>query len=115
MAKYLLLLREDPAHYANMSPSEIQTIIEKYTAWGESLRRAGKMHSGMKLSDDGGWHVRRGAGGVTITDGPYAEAKDIVGGFYVIEANDASEAQAIAEGCPHVENGRIEIRTVEIG
>ena len=73
--------------------------------------RARRAEGGQHTFNDG----RRGAGGVTITDGPYAEAKDIVGGYYVIEATDASEAQAIAEGCPHVENGWIEIRTVEIG
>ncbi len=73
------------------------------------------MQSGMKLSDDGGWHVRRGSQGITTTDGPYAEAKDVIGGFYVIEAADAAAAQAIAAECPHVENGWIEVRAVEIG
>ncbi|HEX4936257.1 MAG TPA: YciI family protein [Gemmatimonadaceae bacterium] len=113
MAKYLLLLREDPAQYAHMSPDEIQAIIEKYTAWGESLRGAGKMHAGMKLTDDGGWHVRRGGSAVTTTDGPYAEAKEAVGGYLFLTVADLDEATAIARQCPGLPIGlTVEVRPV---
>lgn len=115
MAKYILLLHENPADFAHLSPDEMQAIIEQYSAWGRTLREAGKMHSGMKLSDDGGWHLRRTKGALSVTDGPYAEAKDVVGGFYVVEAADTAEAQSIAAACPHADRGWIEIRVVEIG
>lgn len=115
MAKYILLLHENPADFADLSPDEMQRIIEKYSAWGRALGEAGKMHSGMKLGDNGGWHLRKHSEVVTVTDGPYAEAKDVVGGFYVVEAADDAEAQAIAASCPHASRGWIEIRYVEIG
>lgn len=115
MAKYILILHEDPAEFAHLSPAEMQAIIEKYSAWGRKLAESGKMHSDMKLGDNGGMHLRRRDGQVTVTDGPYAEAKDVVGGLYVVEAAGDSEAQAIAADCPHASHGWIEIRNVEIG
>ena len=115
MAKYILLLHENPANYTDLGPADMQAMIERYSAWGRSIAEAGKMHSGMKLGDNGGWHMRRGGSGIAVTDGPYAEAKDVVGGFYVIEAADEAEAQSIAGGCPHLERGWIEIRPIDIG
>lgn len=41
---------------------------------------------GVKLADDGGWHLRRSENGVTVTDGPYTETKDVIGGLFIIEA-----------------------------
>lgn len=115
MAKYILLLHEDPAEFAHLSPAEMQAIIEKYSAWGRALAAVGKMHSGLKLGDNGGTHLRRRGDQVTVTDGPYAEAKDVIGGLYVVEAANDEEAQAIAAECPHASHGWIEIRNVEIG
>ena len=115
MAKYILLLHATPANYTDLGPADMQAMIERYSAWGRSIAEAGKMHSGMKLGDNGGWHMRRGGSGIAVTDGPYAEAKDVVGGFYVIEAADDAEAQSIAGGCPHLERGWIEIRPIDIG
>jgi hypothetical protein len=114
MAKYILLLHENPASFAGVTPAQMQAIIERYSDWGQKLRESGHMHQGVKLGDNGGWHMRRGERGVTVTDGPYAEAKDVIGGLYMIEAENEAEAQQIASGCPHVEQGWIEIRTVDI-
>jgi hypothetical protein len=115
MAKYLLLLHESPATGAPLTPADIQEMIESYSEWAKKLRASGNMHLGMKLGDNGGFHLRNEQGAVRVTDGPYAEAKDVVGGFYVIEAANDAEAQALASGCPHVHVGWIEIRNVEIG
>lgn len=115
MAKYILLLHENPSLYANVTPAEMQAIIERYTAWASATRSSGQVQQGMKLADNGGWHLRGGTSGPVVTDGPYAEAKDVVGGFYVVEASDDAEAQAIAASCPHLDGGWIELRRVEIG
>lgn len=115
MAKYILLLHENPADFANVTPAEMQAMIERYSAWATAVRESGRVQQGMKLQDNGGWHLRPSAAGTAVTDGPYAEAKDVIGGFYVVEAANDAEAQAIARGCPHLDMGWIEIRTVEIG
>lgn len=114
MAKYILLLHENPADYAGVTPDQMQAIIERYSAWGKQVRASGHMHQGIKLGDNGGWHMRRAVTGVAVTDGPYAEAKDVIGGLYLIEAESVDEAQQIASSCPHMEQGWIEIRTVDI-
>ncbi len=114
MAKYILLLHENPADFAGVTPAEMQSLIERYSAWREKVHAAGHMHQGVKLADDGGWHLRRSGNGVSVTDGPYTEAKDVIGGLFIIEAESPAEAQDIASGCPHVEHGWIEIRAVDI-
>ena len=63
MAKYILLLHENPANYTDLGPADMQAMIERYSTWGRSIAEAGKMHSGMKLGDNGGWHMRRGGSG----------------------------------------------------
>ena len=114
MAKYILLLHENPSHFAHFTPAAVQAMIERYSAWGKKVHEAGRMHQGIKLGDTGGWHMRSADGAVSVTDGPYAEAKDVIGGLYMIEAESVEEAHEIASGCPHVERGWIEIRTVDI-
>jgi hypothetical protein len=75
MAKYMLILHDNPAAFAQISPADIQKVIEEYQAWAGRLAQQGKLVGGEKLRDEGG-KVMRGSGGKTnIVDGPYAEAK----------------------------------------
>lgn len=115
MPNFMLLLHEHPEDYAPLSPDEMQAIVESYRAWSQALGAAGKLLSGDKLTDDAGRHLTRNAGGsVMVTDGPYAEAAEVIGGLFVVKAADYAEAQAIAETCPHLHGrNRIEIRQVE--
>ncbi len=55
----------------------------------------------------------RRSGKLVVTDGPYTEVKDIVGGVFVIEAASYDDAVALASGCPHLEYGEIEVREVD--
>jgi hypothetical protein len=109
-----MILREDPGTFAHLSPDEIQRIIQKYQNWRDSLTRAGRSASGQKLRDDGG-RVMRGAGGaVSVTDGPFSEAKEVIGGFFTIEARDYDDAVRVSCDCPHLAyGGSIELREVE--
>jgi len=67
-----------------------------------------------KLRHEGGKRLRTGsAGRVSVADGPYAEAQEVIGGLFVIEAKDYSEAVTVASSCPHVRYGWIELREVE--
>jgi hypothetical protein len=114
MNQYLLLLHETPADYAGLSPAEMGALIERYTAWAQSLGASGRLVSGEKLAESGGVHLKLRDGQPFAADGPYVEAKDVIGGFFIIRAEDEAAARRIAEGCPHL-HGRnwIEIRQVE--
>ncbi len=67
-------------------------MIEKYRAWSEGLAAAGKMVDGHKLADEGGRAITRRGGETTVTDGPYVEAREVVGGLFVVEADGYDEA-----------------------
>lgn len=115
MNQYLLLLHETPAAYAGMGPAEMGEIIERYAAWARGLGERGLLGPSQKLTDDGGLHLRRGGSGTLATDGPYAEAKDLVGGFFTVLAEDREGARRIAETCPHLDTpgNWIELREID--
>jgi hypothetical protein len=76
-------------------------MTKRYMAWAEQLRQKGKMVGGEKLAASGGRQIRTRDGKPVASDGPYAEAKDVIGGYFVLEAKDLAEAEAIARECPH--------------
>jgi hypothetical protein len=113
MPGFLLLLHDTTWHKGDLAPAEMQAIIARYGAWAGGLAERGMLRGGHKLADDGGRHVRRDGERVTATDGPYAEAREVVGGLFVIEAADMAEAEAVARTCPHMDLGWIEVRAIE--
>lgn len=114
MAKFILLLHEKPDAFEGLSPEQIQGVIQKYSAWREGLAKAGRLVGGEKLKDEGGRHLSGNGGGVRVVDGPFSEAKEVLGGFFMIEAADYEEAVEISKGCPHLENGWVELREIEL-
>jgi hypothetical protein len=113
MPKFLILPYENPGDFAELSPAEMQRIVERYIAWTDRLRQSGKLERSAKLKDGEG-RVLRGAGRkLEVRDGPYAETKEIVGGFWVIEAADYDEAARLCAECPHLEFGTLSIRALE--
>ena len=113
MPQYLLLLHEDPSQYADVSPAEMQAIIEKYSAWAGKLASQGRLAGANKLQDGTGRSVRRAAGKLAVTDGPYTEAKEIVGGYFILNADSYEQAVELSSDCPHVESGVVEVREIE--
>lgn len=114
MDKYLLLLREDPSQYAELSPAEMQGIIERYRSWSQKLAEEGRLVDGHKLADEGGRRVRAGKTAPMITDGPFIESKDVIGGLFIIQAKSYEDAVAAIAGCPHLRGGNeIELRRIE--
>ena len=113
MAKFVLLLRDQGAFGADMSPADIQAVIEQYMAWGQQLGQRGQLHMGEKLRDGEGRVIRGTAAAPAVSDGPFAEAREIIGGFYIIAADDYDGAVAIARTCPHMAFGSIEVRQIE--
>ncbi len=114
MNQYMLLLHEKPATYASLSPAEMGELIARYRAWSAELAAKGLLAGGEKLTDDGGRHLRVAGDKPLASDGPYAEAHDVIGGYFTIKAASDAEAERIAQGCPHlVGSNWIEIRRVD--
>ncbi len=114
MAEYVLLLHEDPTGFAELAPSEIEKVIAEYVGWRERLAAEGRLTGGTKLKDEGGRWLSQENGQVRVVDGPFSEAKEIIGGFFMIRATDYAEAVEISSTCPHIDyGGRIELRAVE--
>lgn len=114
MSKFMLLLHDDPQDAASASPEEIQAVISEYVAWRETIEARGQLVGSEKLADEGGRDLSLVDGRVRVVDGPFSEAKEVVGGFFMIEAADYGEAVALASDCPHLKYGRrIELRQVE--
>ncbi len=114
MSRYMLFLHESPSDFSKFSPEEMQKIVERYGAWSQSMAQSGKLAGGQKLKDEGGRVLARKNGQTIVRDGPYSETKEMIGGFFILEAEDYREAEELARGCPHLEyGGRIEIREVD--
>jgi hypothetical protein len=114
MNQYLFLLHEKPADAADVSPAEMQEIIARYKAWSAGLAQRGLLAGGEKLVDDGGRHLRLKDGRPLATDGPYAEAHDVIGGLFIVKAESDTMAEELAQTCPHLHGSQwIEIRRIE--
>jgi len=115
MPKYLLLLRDDPKQFTSLSPEEMQRVIQKYSKWSESLVQAGQMVGADKLTDtaETACVLKRNGPAIRTFDGPFAETKEVVGGFFLINAGSLAEAAKIAEGCPQLDFGSVEVREIE--
>jgi hypothetical protein len=91
-------------------------MTKRYMTWADGLRQKGKLAGGEKLAAGGVRHIKVKDGKPMASDGPYAEAKDVIGGYFVIEAKDAAEAETIARDCPHLTlaaTNWVEIRPID--
>lgn len=113
MPNFVLFLYEDPDAFTNFSPEELQAIIRRYTAWGQRLAESGRKVAGQKLHDGTGRLLRKRDERLLVTDGPYAEAREVIGGYYIVRADTFEQAVELASDCPHLEFGQIEIREIE--
>lgn len=115
MNQYMLLLHETPADAASVTAAQMQEIIQRYKAWSADLAARGLLAGGEKLTDDGGRHLRLKDGKPLATDGPYAEAHDVVGGYFIVKADNDAAAVALAQSCPHLAGRQwIEIRRIDL-
>ena len=95
-----------------MSPEQMQQNMNKWFAWMDQLRSEGKFKAGQPLGDEG--KVLSGRKGQTVTDGPFVEGKEEVGGYLIVSAQDLREAAEMAKACPIFENnGTVEVRPIE--
>jgi hypothetical protein len=110
MSEFLYLYRGGSAP---TSPEQMQQTLEKWVAWFKDLGAKGNLKEpGHPLVQSG--KVVSGQQ-KTVTDGPFAEAKDVVGGYSVIEAADVNQAAELAKGCPILEaGGGVEVRPIHL-
>lgn len=93
------------------SPEELQAHMGKWFAWVDKLRSTNQYEAGDPLLPGG--KLVSGKGGKNVTDGPYTEGKEVVGGYFIITAKDMDEAVAIAKECPDYEvNGSTQVRQI---
>ena len=107
-SEYLLLFR-GTNWPKELSPEEIQNNIAKFTSWFERLKNEGNFKSGHPLEHNGKIVTGRNA----VVDGPFAESKEAIAGFFIIQADSLEEAVQIAQDCPSLDNGQtVEVRAI---
>ena len=96
---------------AAVSPEAMEAKMIRWQGWFEQLTKEGKLKDwGAPLQKEG----KLVATGGVITDGPYSEGKEVIGGFSIIKAADITEAATIAKGCPLFQDGgTVEVRPVQ--
>lgn len=108
--EYLLLFRGND-WYKTLSPEEMQGIASKWMAWFKRLTDEGLCLAGQPLEREG--KVVSGKNGRVVSDGPFAESKEAVGGYFLLRVNTIDEAVAIAKECPGLAYGiQVEVRQV---
>ena len=99
--KYLGLAYFTPEKFAAMAPDDVKAIVSQCPALDEKMRATGKVLVSASLGDLEGWRTLRGRGGKTIvSDGPYTETKEVIGGLFIIESDSPDEALRIASMHP---------------
>jgi hypothetical protein len=112
-ARYMLIFRGGAVSREDVSPSVLQAHVEKWYAWADELVREGRRNLGTPLASRG--KAVRGYERV-VTDGPYAESKDLVTGAMIIDATSLDDAVEVARRCPTYEfDGSVEVRLVQNG
>ena len=110
MSKYMYLFRGGDARRVQQSPEEMQAHMELWKAWMGGLAQEGKLVDGLPLGKDG---KRLVGNDKVLHDGPYAEGKEIIGGYLIVNAESLDEAAETAKGCPIFEHdGEVEIREI---
>ena len=111
--QYILMIHSDEASEASASPEEQEAMLAPYGAYTEALIKAGAMVSGERLKPSStATTVRVRSEHTEVLDGPFAESKEQLGGFYIIEAPDLDAAIGWAARCPGASHGTVEVRPI---
>jgi hypothetical protein len=111
--KFVLLLYGNEAAWADASPEDLKRSMDAYAAFDAELKEAGAIVAGEGLEASGtATTVRLRDGEPLLTDGPFAETREQLGGFYVLECKDRDEAVAWAQKVPDLAEGSVEVRPV---
>jgi hypothetical protein len=107
MAKFLFVYRGAGEHVARFTPEEMQQHLQKWEKWiGEGMQKGWMLDPGDGLTKEG-----RVVTAKVVTDGPFVESKEIVGGFSIVQADNIDDAAKLAKGCPGLGvGGTVEVR-----
>jgi hypothetical protein len=111
--KYMLMIFSNEKAQASAIDADKQAMMAAYGAYSQALVQAGAMQAGERLQPTStATTVRVSNGRTEVLDGPYADTKEQLGGYYLIEAKDLDEALSWAARCPGASHGAIEVRPV---
>jgi hypothetical protein len=114
MKEFMLLIRTEGDHLTTLSPEQQQQHLQKVMAYMGGLMKSGKLKSAQPLEMEG--TLISGTKG-KLKDGPYNESKEVIAGYFLIQAKDLAEATQIARENPVFEGGtnaRIEVRPIKV-
>jgi hypothetical protein len=109
---YMLLFHDSMrSRYADMSPEQRQQLLQQWNAWYDGLIADGRLQQGHPLEPEG--RVVSGPGGERVVDGPFAESKEAIAGYFFLNVSGMDEATEIAKRCPGLAFGiTVEVRPV---
>jgi hypothetical protein len=111
--RYVLLLYGKESAFDTLAPAEMEAVMGEFETFTNGIVRSGHYKAGEQLENvDKAASLRYRNGRLDAVDGPFAETKEQLGGFYLIDAKDMAEAKAIAARIPVVKWGTVEIRPV---
>lgn len=112
MSEYLFLFRGGDFHLAKLSPDSLQQHMQKWVLWMSGLAEQGKFVSAQPLAKTG---KQINGDKKIVTDGPFIEGKEMVGGYLICKADTYDGAIEIAKGCPilEFEDGNVEVRLLQ--
>ena len=114
--KYILLIYGDEREWTSMSQEELAKVYEQHGAYGEAMVKAGVMRGGYELQPVAtATSLRFTNGKPKTSDGPFAETKEQLGGYYIIEVDTLDQAIEWAEKMPAMSSGTVEIRPLGMG
>lgn len=113
--KYLLMIYHNEAERAKMDPAAVQNLSAEYTSYTQSIIQSGHFKAGDGLQPTTTATTVRVRDGKTLaTDGPFAETREQLAGYYLVEARDLDTAIGLAARIPEAKNGSIEVRPIMI-
>jgi len=113
--KYLCLIYDSESTWATMSKEQADALMGEYFAFTEAIRQSGQYLAGEALQPvQTATTVRIRNGKLSTTDGPFAETKEQLGGYYLIEAKDLNDAIQVASRIPSAKLGSVEVRPVQV-
>jgi hypothetical protein len=113
--RYLCLIYSDEKQWESMSEADMQAMMGEYFAFTDAIRKSGHYVAGDALKPTTtATSVRMRNGKLSTTDGPFAETKEQLGGYYLIEARDLNDAIQVAAKIPSARMGTIEVRPIEV-
>lgn len=112
--RYMLLIYSNPTAWTSLSPEESERLFGEYVAFTDRIRESGEHVAGDPLQGlETATTVRVRDGKSATTDGPFAETKEVLGGYYIVDVPDLDRALELAAQIPDARTGSIEVRPIQ--